>query len=227
MVGYHFLFNLYWFNLIGEWFTHPLISFMARCVAGTFLLLVGVSVHLSSQFLSPEEFAAKNTRRGAVILGLGLILTAISWLAFPSQTIWFGILHLIGVSLLLSPWWLKLKGYSIPVTLVLFGGGAWLMTRSWNFSWLLPFGFMPEAFQSLDYFPLLPWLGLVLLGSALGRYLYLEAGRRRFELPDFGSNPSLKVLQMIGRNSLAIYVLHQPILWLVVWMFAAVKGWLF
>ena len=76
--------------------------------------------------------------------------------------------------------------------------------------WLLPLGLTTEDFASSDYFPLLPYLGFFLLGAALGRTVY---SKKQTLLPKVNSrNFILRFLQWCGRQSLLIYLLHQPVL---------------
>ena len=79
------------------------------------------------------------------------------------------------------------------------------------FPWLLWLGLPPVAYATFDYFPLLPWFGLILLGVWLGGLLY-AGGRRGFPLPDLGGALPVRLLDFLGRHSLLIYLIHQPIL---------------
>ncbi len=83
--------------------------------------------------------------------------------------------------------------------------GLWLRTKAYPFPWLMPVGLVPYGFASSDYFPLLPNFGYFLLGAALGRKIYAE---KKSLIPG-GKAP---FLSWCGRNSLMIYLLHQPIL---------------
>lgn len=76
--------------------------------------------------------------------------------------------------------------------------------------WLLPFGIYPAGFTSVDYTPLFPWFGVVLIGIGIGNFLY-TGGVRQFavpRLPDLFSAP----LAFLGRHSLLIYLVHQPVI---------------
>jgi len=75
--------------------------------------------------------------------------------------------------------------------------------------WLVWLGIHPPAFYSIDYTPVFPWLGVVLIGVGLGAILYPRAARRwDHEVPTLPSSP----LRFLGRHSLAIYLVHQPII---------------
>ncbi|MDP9480877.1 MAG: DUF1624 domain-containing protein, partial [Actinomycetota bacterium] len=76
--------------------------------------------------------------------------------------------------------------------------------------WLLPFGVVPEGWMMPDYRPLLPWFGVVLTGLGFGNLVYGD-GKRPEALPQ--ESPTLaRPLLPLGRNSLLIYLVHQPVL---------------
>ncbi len=79
--------------------------------------------------------------------------------------------------------------------------------------WLIPLGFMPRGFVSSDYFPLFPNMGFFLLGAVMGKTVYR---RKQSLLPGVKqTNWIVGSLSFVGRNSLQIYMLHQPVLALV------------
>jgi uncharacterized membrane protein len=78
-------------------------------------------------------------------------------------------------------------------------------------SWLLWLGLRPDGYTALDYRPLLPGFGVTLLGICLGNLLYRREGRR-FPLPDLSRLAPITFLSFLGRHSLTIYLVHQPIL---------------
>ena len=71
---------------------------------------------------------------------------------------------------------------------------------------------------TLDYFPLLPWFGITLLGLVVGDWLY-SGNERRFKMPDLSRYKPIKIFQWIGQHSLVIYLLHQPIIACVLTIF--------
>ncbi|MCB0064880.1 MAG: DUF1624 domain-containing protein, partial [Caldilineaceae bacterium] len=75
-------------------------------------------------------------------------------------------------------------------------------------------GLKPVNYTYLDYFPLVPWFGIVLLGIGVGNLLY-DHSRRTFVLPDLSNVTVVQWLQRLGRNSLLIYLLHQPLLFVL------------
>ena len=169
-----------------------------------FLLLSGVCVTLGHH----------PVHRGLIVLGCGMVCTLVTWgmyaLGFASSqmVIWFGVLHCLGVCMLLWSVFRKLSGTvlaSLSVLFVVFGFFSESITVP--FPWLVPLGFCFPGFASPDFFPLLPNLGFFLLGAVAGGRLYRE---KISLLPNI---PPMRFLCFCGRHSLLIYLLHQPILY--------------
>jgi uncharacterized membrane protein len=165
---------------------------------------------------------SRSVRRGLIVLLCGMVCTAVTYGMYrmgfhKSIMIYFGVLHCLGICMLLwptyktSPWWaLLLHG------VVLAGLGLYLdnlimdQALSTTDQWLMPLGLYWRGFQSSDYFPLLPNLGYFLVGAAIGKTVY---GKKESLLPKINHrNIILRCLQFCGRHSLWIYLLHQPIL---------------
>lgn len=180
-----------------------------RLVAGAFIFIAGVSLTIS---YSRNKSWGKHIRRGLMIFSFGLLITAATWLFVPSATVWFGALHFIGLAVILSLLFVKWKpkylaAFGIAALLI----GAYLNSLVFDFPWLLWLGFIPSVFTTLDYFPLLPWLGVFLIGMAFGKKYY-KNGKRRFTMSEIKNTGPITFL---GRHSLIIYLLHQPILLLI------------
>ncbi|QQR54294.1 DUF1624 domain-containing protein [Candidatus Peregrinibacteria bacterium] len=210
MMLFHFLMSG---MLLGFWHFAPYEGaslLLVRFGQFLFLGLVGVSV-----FLSQRGFA-QQCLRGLRIFLCGLLVSLATYFVFPEQYVRFGVLHLIGVS--------------VPV-LVLFKGreglGLGLAFFIYVFShflpeggsvWGIPFGFPPAAFSSLDYFPIAPWLTVPFVGLWLGAKIY--AKRQSTRLVFLARIP---LLTWLGRHSLAVYLLHQPVLYFSLW---ALSHWI-
>jgi uncharacterized membrane protein len=200
MIIFHIVFDLaYFYNwpldyLQGFWY------YQGKSSAILFMLVSGISSTLSG----------KPTRRGLIVFAAGMLITAATYLFNPSVYIRFGILHLLGFGMLIAPMMAKLPAWLLTVagTALIFAG-SW--ADGWTVStfWLLPLGIKPAGFASLDYYPLLPWLGIVLFGMATGKLLYTN---RQPLWPSAAASISVRVLSCLGRHSLLIYLIHQPIL---------------
>ncbi|NLM30926.1 MAG: DUF1624 domain-containing protein, partial [Methanomicrobiales archaeon] len=155
----------------------------------------------------------KYIRRGLSIFSLGLVITAVTWIFFPSAYIVFGILHFIGVAILLAPLFVRFGATNLILSAacIIAGYVTETIRGPWPLLWL---GIRPIPFTSLDYVPLLPWFSLVLLGMTFG-YLFYPGGERGFSFR--AVEPAVvRPLSLLGRHSLLIYFLHQPVILLVI-----------
>jgi uncharacterized membrane protein len=170
--------------------------------AGVFVVLCGVSSTLTRS----------NVRRGLKLLAVALLVTAASYVFNPDEVIFFGILHCLGTCILLYGATLEKAGpiACLAAAAAVFGLSLAVPLALKNVpirsDWLLPFGIISDTFSSFDYFPLLPWLGVFLVGSAAGKALYAS---RRSLIP---KGLPVWLVSAAGRHSLWIYVIHQPVL---------------
>jgi uncharacterized membrane protein len=212
MVVYHTAFDL---DVLGGYAidaTSGNWALFADATAGLFLFLVGVSLAISRSrtTLTGWRLFEKYLARGLRILAYGMVLTGV-FLVLDMGVVAFGILHLIGVSIILAYPFLKLRWTNLLLGAIIFVAGQYLLAQnlvSENY-WLLPFGVVPEGVMMPDYRPLLPWFGVVLIGLFFGNVIYAD-GRRPAGLPKevpVAAGPLLP----LGRNSLFIYLIHQPI----------------
>ncbi len=157
-------------------------------------------------------------RRGAVVLAAGLLCTAVTAamtrFGFGNDVlIRFGVLHCLGCCMLLVPLLLRLPRWALPpLAVLLVAAGVWakgLLLPAGRF--LFPLGIRYPGFSSADYFPLLPHLGWFTAGIFVGKTLYAKKTTR---LPRFpASAPPVRALCFVGRHTLWIYLLHQPVLY--------------
>jgi uncharacterized membrane protein len=214
MVIYHLVWDLSFFDIAdidpyrGFW------RLFQRATASLFLLLVGVSIQLRAERErvggdSPRAWR-RQVRRALTVFGAGMLVTAVTWLFIPQGVVVFGILHFIGLAMLLA-YPLRRLGYvNLLLAVVIFAAGSVVDDVVVPFPWLVWLGLMPEGFASVDYFPLLPWFGVVLIGLVAGGLLYRDFARR---LPLPTTLPILLApLAWLGRHSLPIYLIHQPAL---------------
>jgi uncharacterized membrane protein len=202
MVLYHFSYDLAYFGVFDLSAMRSGPGYWAgRTIGGTFIFIAGISLSLR---YARSPGAAPFVSRGSRVFAYGMVLTVLT-LLFTDEPILFGILHLIGLSMILAYPLLRLGALNLlPAALfislgLLFGGA------SAPHPWLVPFGVEPPFFM-LDYWPLFPWFGVILLGSAAGTLL--KAARAKLAR----SPAPLRPLVFLGRNSLTVYFVHQPVL---------------
>lgn len=220
MVIYHFLFDLvYFFGVEIPFFHSPFVLFIRPWFSATFIFLAGISCN----------FSKNNLKRGIKCFGIGLSMTVVTIIVLPNEPYLFGVLHLLGLSMIiyhfikpilqkiptmlgivlsfigmhitynLSYGFLKLLWFNFPLPKSLY-----------EFDWLFFVGLPNSEFVSSDYFPLNPWSWCFVAGAYLGVYI------KDKKLPKFvySSKPRSKLLATLGVNSMFIYVVHQPIMYL-------------
>jgi uncharacterized membrane protein len=227
MITYHFLFDLTFFGVYSFNVNSGSLWFFARLTASIFIFLMGLSLTLSSSraelsgnYIQSNLFR-KYLYRGIKIFLLGLLITITTWIFIPQEFIIFGVLHFIGLSIILAYPFLKRKYLNLILGLVIIFIGIYLQTLSFDFNWLMWLGFVPSTLHTVDYFPIFPWFGIVLLGIFFGRLLYKNY-HRQFKLPDLSTNFLVRSFSLFGRNSLIIYLIHQPILIIVLYFLGVV-----
>jgi len=215
MIIFHFLYDLNFFGIYkislytGYWLIYAYIG-------GTiFFSLVGISLSLSynriKNSVTKKQVFTKYMQRGLKIFGLSMVITLGTWIYLTNGFIVFGALHCIAVSILLSYPFLKLRYPNLILGVILILCGIILKNFNFDFYWLLWLGFSPSTFYTVDYYPILPWFGVILLGIFVGNVLYPEY-KRKFRLKDLSSFRITKILSFLGRHSLIIYLIHQPIM---------------
>jgi len=218
MITFHLFFDLGYMGIFPSISENIPLSIIGKTAFILFLFISGVSLSLSyskSFFKWQKPSFAKYLKRGLYIFGYGLIITVVTKIYFDEGFIIFGILHLIGVSIIISYPLLKYIRLNIVLGIFILIAGFLISEISLPFSWLLWLGLKPENFYTLDYFPIFPYYGLVLFGIAFGNQFY-KSYKRRFYLPDLSSSKIVKFFEFLGRHSLFIYLVHQPIIILTI-----------
>lgn len=217
MVAYHFLWDLSFFGLYPSDVTRGAWQVVARAGGSVFLLLVGLSMNLTAARRPPDACVRQWRGRGLKLWGWALLISLVTRRALGESFVRFGILHLIGTALLLAPLLWRWRHLSGALGVALVAGGLAVRLISVDTPWLIPLGVTPGGFESVDYWPVLPWLGVVALGLHLGQRLGLRWQllppdlRRALYLPS--SPPGwARPVCWLGRHSLLVYVVHQPLL---------------
>lgn len=203
----HLLFDLSYFLGVSI-HANPALLFIQQYGGVVFVLLSGLCATLGRH----------SFRRGLAVFGCGMLVTLVTWAMVPlgmadeSVVVRFGVLHLLGLCMMLWPLLRKLPTWAMAVLgLVIVVLGYWFAGIEVGPGWLFPLGLKNASFQSGDYWPLFPQLGWFLLGAVLGRTVYRE---KKTLLPRFPSEAApVRFLRWCGRQSLWIYLVHQPLLY--------------
>lgn len=167
-----------------------------------------------------------------MLFASALLVSIATFIVDPETYVRFGILHLIAIATLILPLAAPLKEWNALLGLLVLTT-AELLPASAQTTLLIPLGIPPDNFATVDYFPFLPWFGVILIGYAIGYFLYIRNLRWRkpeafsiLNSPAF-AQPSLKLwpaskatagrqfsilARWPGRHSLLLYLVHQPII---------------
>jgi len=217
----NFLFDLFYFSALFD----PQAGFpalLARSTAGLFVLLVGISLTLSyARSDSRQRGFLKYFRRGVTIFSMGMLITAATRIAVGQQYVVFGILHLIGLGIILAYPFLRHRIISLCCGLLVIFASFVTSQIMVSCHWLLWLGLQYKGFTSVDYTPLIPWFGLILVGIFLGPY-FMTGGWMHRHTALAGRWWLVRKLAVCGKHSLLIYFVHQPLFWAGFWLWSVV-----
>ncbi|RFC68089.1 MULTISPECIES: heparan-alpha-glucosaminide N-acetyltransferase [Mesorhizobium] len=219
MAIYHFTWDLEFFGYVepgltavGGW------KLFARCIASSFLFLVGVSLFLAhANAIRWRPFLI----RLAKVAAAAALISIATYIATPGAFIFFGILHqialasLLGLLFIRAPFWLTLL-----VAAAVIAAPQLLRSEVFAHPALWWVGLAPTNPRSNDYVPLFPWFGAVLIGIAAAKFATASGLLER--LRQAGEPRWSRPLDFLGRHSLAFYLIHQPVLIGLVWIAAQI-----
>lgn len=217
MVFYHAMYDLVViFGVDFPVFTSPVMQdILQPLFAGLFIFISGTAGH----------YSRSNLKRGAICFALGMALTLVTAVFMPAELIAFGILHFLGIAMMLFP---LLKRFAVHMPPAL--GVAAGLLFFWFFSnipqgsvglapfftislpralygtpYLFALGFPGTGFFSSDYFPILPWMFAFFAGVCFGRLV------RDGRCPKWFYRMHCRPLAFVGRHTIVVYLLHQPV----------------
>lgn len=211
MVWDHAVFDLYGFFGVDTSALGFLQEGIGVISAIIFMTVCGVSVTLGKH----------NLKHGSITFGLGLALTLFTFIfdlvADAGAIIMFGILHFLGLAMIIGHFVKKLPS---PLIALLSAGsfalGLYFEKISTNLSFLFPFGIVRSGFYSSDYFPLFPNLAFVFIGIIIGKTLY-KSRKSLLRL-----KPKKSLLCFLGRHTLILYFAHQPVVFGIIFLITKV-----
>lgn len=189
-----------------------------RGTAILFLLIFGVAGYLSysRNNLQLRPGFQRCLQRGASLLGWGLIITLTTAIFLREGFVIFGILHLMGIGSVMMYPLLAHKYPSLILGILFILAGNYLSGRRFTFVWLVWLGMIPEGFSSIDFFPIIPWFGYILIGIFLGGFIVPNKDPK-FRWKEYFGTPIVKWVCFLGQRSLLIYLVHQPILLAIIY----------
>lgn len=216
MVVYHFVYDLVFIhNVDFPLFYSNAVNLLRDIFAGIFIVISGISCNYSKN----------NLKRGIKIFLFGMALTVITYFFIEDELIVFGILHMLGISIIIYGILSKMiKDKKHEIIYAVFFIVLFIITLNiengyilnielpfslYEKSYLFPFGITNASFFSSDYFPLIPWAFLFFSASFVGVYI------KNNRLPQFFYKTHFKGLAFCGRHTLFIYLSHQVLIYLI------------
>ncbi|AAB90725.1 heparan-alpha-glucosaminide N-acetyltransferase [Archaeoglobus fulgidus] len=200
MLLFHSFFDAHYFGKIelsGDfWYYFP------RFIGGMFIFISGYTLSV----VKPDFSRLK--RKVLKLAALSLAITAVTLVFVPEKTVVFGIIHFFTLATLLGYLFLRFPKIQLPAGIALFFAGIALNQIRVGTNMLVWLGLMPYGFTTLDYYPLLPWFGVFLLGMFFG-----NVARPK------GANLNVPVVSFLGKNSLKIYVIQHPVIILLLHLY--------
>jgi len=224
MVIYHVMYNVvHVFGVSWSFFDSPFMNVVQRIIVGSFIVVSGIS----------SRYSKKNIKRGFVVLGVAFMITAVTVYFIPEQAIYFGVLHFLGIAMILYGMTKKLHNI-LPcfwgvVLMVLLAVVTWGIPYSgtvgipflfyvpvpeilYGTPYLFALGLPGTGFFSADYVPIIPWIFVFFAGGYLGVFFEQNV------MPRWMYKTHSRFLTAVGKKALIIYVLHQPIAFGILWL---------
>lgn len=223
MIVYHLVWDLDYFGLIanGVAASAP-VRGLSHAIASAFLLIAGVSVALAHR----GKFNGKKFRKQFIKVTLAAAaVTLVTAYVMPQAPITFGILHAMAVGVLLTaalakaPWFVTaLIAAAMIAAPLLFASPAF------NDPLVLWLGLGTVEPAALDWRPVLPWTGVMAAGLAFARVTAVQSFLVRSADFDANADPISRGLDWVGRRTLPIYLIHQPVLFGLLYVVTMLTG---
>lgn len=219
MAVYHFTYDLALFGALppgtatqGAW------QELARLVAGSFLFLAGVSLVLAhDQGLRARAFL----RRLAVVTLAAAAVSLVTWLMAPEFFVYFGILHAIALSSVIGLVFLRLPAGVTLAAAALVLAVPWLAdANGWYLQRPIWLGLAQFPRPAMDFEPVFPWTGVFLAGMGCARLATQYGLWTRLAAWRVSGRGLHRALAWPGQHSLMIYLVHQPVLFGAVYVWA-------
>ena len=225
MVAYHFCWDLGYFGFIDlRLITQGLGLFIAQLIGLSFITIAGISSRL---LINSHKFKEKFLKRFLKLVFISASISMATFMLNKNSFIFFGILHFLSVCSLISLILMHVKNSFHLVLIFLSAAVISASGITFNlpsiFSWL---GFNKEVPITNDFYPLFPWITFYFFGFWLGKIVIDKANQKDngFSMPINRINILFKFFEYMGRKALVIYILHQPILFSLFFLYIKVAS---
>ena len=201
MFAFHLRFDLIYFNFTDIPLYSNIFYILWRyIIVSLFLIAVGISL----VYAYKTNFILKKFFRRQVLLGFAAISVSVgTFFVFQDSWVYFGILHMIWVSSVIAVFFVRLPNLSLAIALLIFSL-QYIGQPDLSFLYTSLSEYLPKS--TVDFYPLFPWLGVVLIGINLGHSIHFNR-----------INVNINIFSFLGRNALILYLTHQVVLFNAVW----------
>ena len=209
---FHTVFNLYVVGLVDSpWTTHMFWQVYQVLGLGTFVLVSGMAFTISTR---KSVNWLRLYKRALKLAAIALTITLVTYLLMPERFVRFGVLHFFAATIVLAPMLRPLRLWLVIPGLIIIALG-FVVTKAGLYPepWLYIIGLMSERPRSMDYIPLVPWFGVFLLGMGLANLLPVT----------YKKTPAktwMKPVIYLGQHSLSFYIIHQIVVFGLLWTIA-------
>ncbi len=216
VIVYHTLYDIeYVFNLKWDFLYTGVLDAVHGLFLADLFIVSGICTSFSHNLY----------KRAGVLIVIGQAITIVTSVVIPDKVIIFGAITFFGTSMLLYALiqehlkkirWEVLFGVSIAlyVLAVMLDDNGLITSKTFGLPslftqsnpYLYPLGITTKDFFSADYFPLIPNFFLFLVGTAL------SVPVRNGSFPKWFYSAKFRSVEFLGRNTLVIYIVHQPII---------------
>lgn len=225
MIIYHFIWDLGFFGFIEmRSVTSGLGLVIAQLIGGSFIFISGISGRVLS--LS-KDFRKKFIRRLGKLVAVTMLITITTFLMNNSSFIFFGILHFLAACSIISIFLVHFKKdrylFLVCLASILLTLNVGDIDLPVYWCWL---GFNNEIPASNDFYPLFPWINFYVAGFFLGKIIlsYFTKIEKKYLLLKEKKPTAFSSLQLLGTNSLTIYILHQPIFFSLFFIYIGISS---
>ncbi len=177
----------------------------ARIASILFITISGICFGMSASKTAHYPLN-KVAFRSATLLGCALLVSLTTWFIVPEGTVYFGILHFLAIAPLIVYICLSKRAMLLFLAVMCLGGSFLIPLYHVDHSYLVWLGFVPRQFSTVDHFPLMPWLGVYLVGFLCAYKISFD--HLNLPRPNFFPIP---VLTYMGERTLLLYLAHQPL----------------
>lgn len=195
MIIFHVIYDLNEFVGLDINYEYGFWYWVGRIAALLFIFLAGIN----------SGFSKKSINRGFIVFCCGMVITLVSLIMFKNEYVRFGILHFLGISMILFPLLKRMNNWILLIIALIIGILFSFDTFIYDTKIII---FLENIFgePSIDYYPLFPYLSLFIFGILIYKVFYYK---RKSILNLYTQN---KAISIISKCSLLIYLIHQPII---------------